>query len=73
MTQKNGDFTAKEFRAVMKDFVNRLYTTRIKCIITLLSLQVSALLDHHQVTNVYNYDFKDISIQRIRCYIIGVL
>jgi hypothetical protein len=37
-------------------FLNRLYTTRIKCIITLLSLHVSALLGHHQVTNVYNYD-----------------
>jgi hypothetical protein len=54
-------------------FVNRLYTTRIKCIITLLSLHVSALLGHHQVTNVYNYDIKDIPIQRIRCYMIGVL
>jgi hypothetical protein len=54
-------------------FVIRLYTTRIKCIITLLSLRVSALLGHHQVTNVYNYDIKDIPIQRIRCYIIGVL
>jgi hypothetical protein len=54
-------------------FVIRLYTTRIKCIITLLSLHVSALLGHHQVTNVYNYDIKDIPIQRIRCYIIGVL
>jgi hypothetical protein len=54
-------------------FVNRLYTTRIKCIITLLSLHVSALLGHHQVTNVYNYDIKDIPIQRIHCYIIGVL
>jgi hypothetical protein len=38
------------------NFVNRLYTTSIKCIITLLSLHVSALLGHHQVTNVYNYD-----------------
>jgi hypothetical protein len=37
-------------------FVNRLYITRIKCIITLLSIDVSALLGHHQVTNVYNYD-----------------
>jgi hypothetical protein len=54
-------------------FVNRLYTTRITCIITLLSLHVSALLGHHQVTNVYNYDIKDIPIQRIRCHIIGVL
>jgi hypothetical protein len=45
----------------------------IKCIITSLSLHVSALLGHHQVTNVYNYDIKDIPIQRIRCYIIGVL
>jgi hypothetical protein len=54
-------------------FVNRLYTMRIKCIITLLSLYVSALLYHHQVTNVYNYDIKDIPIQRIRCYLIGVL
>jgi hypothetical protein len=35
-------------------FVIRLYTTRIKCIITLLSLHVSALLGHHQVTSVYN-------------------
>jgi hypothetical protein len=25
------------------------------------------------VTNVYNYDIKDIPIQRIRCYITGVL
>jgi hypothetical protein len=33
-------------------FVIRLYTTRIKSIITLLSLHVSALLGHHQVTNV---------------------
>jgi hypothetical protein len=40
---------------------------------TLLSLHVSTLLGHHQVTNVYNYDIKDIPIQRIRCYIIGVL
>jgi hypothetical protein len=54
-------------------FVNRLYTTRIKCIITLLSLHVSAVLGHHQVPNVYNYDIKYIPIQRIRCYIIGVL
>jgi hypothetical protein len=53
-------------------FVIRLYTTRIKCIIT-LSLHDSALLGHHQVTNVYNYDIKYIPIQRIRCYIIGVL
>jgi hypothetical protein len=53
-------------------FVTRLYTTRIKCVIT-LSLQVSALLGHHQVTTVYNYDIKDIPIQRIRCYKIGVL
>jgi hypothetical protein len=37
-------------------FVIRLYTTRVKCIITLLSLHVSALLGHHQVTNVYNYN-----------------
>jgi hypothetical protein len=36
-------------------FVYRLYTTRIKRIITLLSLYVSALLGHHQVTKVYNY------------------
>jgi hypothetical protein len=43
-------------------FVIRLYTTRIKCIITLLSLHVSALLGHHQDTNVYNYDIKDIPI-----------
>jgi hypothetical protein len=50
-----------------------LYTTRVKCIITLLSLHVSALLGHHHVTNVYNYIIKDIPIQRIRCYIIGVL
>jgi hypothetical protein len=35
-------------------FVIRLYTTRVKCIITLLSLHVSALLGHHQVTNIYN-------------------
>jgi hypothetical protein len=35
--------------------VIRLYTTRIKCIITLLWLHVSALLGHHQVTNVYNF------------------
>jgi hypothetical protein len=41
-------------------FVIRLYTTHIKCIITLLSLHVSALLGHHQVTNAYNYDIKDI-------------
>jgi hypothetical protein len=54
-------------------FVIRLYTTRVKCIITLLSLHVLALLGHHQVTNVYNHDIKDIPIQRIRCYIIGVL
>jgi hypothetical protein len=54
-------------------FVIRLYTTRVKCIITLLSLHVSALLGHHQVTNVYNDNIKDIPIQRIRCYIIGVL
>jgi hypothetical protein len=54
-------------------FVIRLYTTRIKCIITLLSLHVLALLGYHQVTNVYNYDIIDIPIQRIRCYIIGVL
>jgi hypothetical protein len=54
-------------------FVIRLYTTRVKCIITLLSLHVSALLGHHQVTNIYNYAIKDIPIQRIRCYIIGVL
>jgi hypothetical protein len=39
-------------------FVYRLYTTRIKCIITLLSLHASALLGHHQVTKVYNYDIK---------------
>jgi hypothetical protein len=39
-----------------------LYTTRIKCIITLLSLHVSALLGHHRVTNVYNYDINDIDI-----------
>jgi hypothetical protein len=25
------------------------------------------------VTNVYNYNIKDIPIQRIRCHIIGVL
>jgi hypothetical protein len=49
-----------------------LYITRVKCIITLLSLHVSSLLGHH-VTNVYNYNIKDIPIQRIRCYIIGVL
>jgi hypothetical protein len=49
-------------------FVYRLYITRIKCIITLLSLHVSALLGHHQVTKVYNYDIKVIPIQRIRCY-----
>jgi hypothetical protein len=54
-------------------FVNRLHTTRIKRFITLLSLHVSVLLGHHQVTNVYNYDIKDIPIQRIRCHIIGVL
>jgi hypothetical protein len=54
-------------------FVIRLYTTRINRIITLLSLHVSALLGHHQVTNVYNYDIKYIPIQRVRCYIIGVL
>jgi hypothetical protein len=54
-------------------FVIRLYTTRVKCIITLLSLHVSALLGHHQVTNIYNYNIKDIPIQRIRSYIIGVL
>jgi hypothetical protein len=47
-------------------FVNRLYITRIKCIITLLSLHVLALLGHHQVTNAYNYNIKDIPIQRIR-------
>jgi hypothetical protein len=41
-------------------FVIRLCTTRVKCIITLLSLHVSALLGHHQVTNVYNYNIKDI-------------
>jgi hypothetical protein len=35
---------------------------RIKCIITLLSLHVSALLGHHQVTNVHNYEIKDIPI-----------
>jgi hypothetical protein len=50
-------------------FVNRPYTTRIKCIITLL-IHVSALLGHHQVTNVYNYDIKNVPIQQIRCYII---
>jgi hypothetical protein len=43
-------------------FVYRLYTTRIKCINTLLSLHVSALLGHHQVTEVYNYDIKVIPI-----------
>jgi hypothetical protein len=32
---------------------------RVKCIITLLSLHFSALLGHHQVTNVYNYNIKD--------------
>jgi hypothetical protein len=37
-------------------FVIRLYTTRVKCIVTLLSLHVSALLGYHQVTNVYNYN-----------------
>jgi hypothetical protein len=31
-------------------YIYRLYTTRIKCIITLLSLHVSALLGHHQMT-----------------------
>jgi hypothetical protein len=51
-------------------FVIRLYTKRVKRIITLLSLHVSALLGHHQVTNVYSYNIKDIPIQRIRCYII---
>jgi hypothetical protein len=40
-------------------FVIRIYTTRVKCIITLLSLHVSALLGHNHVTNVYNYDIKD--------------
>jgi hypothetical protein len=49
-------------------FVIPLYTTRVKCIITLLSLHVSAFLGHHQVTNVYNYNIKDIPIQRIRCH-----
>jgi hypothetical protein len=44
-------------------FVIRLYTTRVNCIITLLSLHVSALLGHHQVTNVYNYNIKYIPIQ----------
>jgi hypothetical protein len=48
-------------------FVYRLYTTRIKRIITLLSLHVSALLGHHQVTKVHNCDIKVIPIQRIRC------
>jgi hypothetical protein len=38
---------------------------RMKCNITLLSLHVSALLGHHQVTYVYNYDIKYIPIQRI--------
>jgi hypothetical protein len=42
-----------------------LYTTRIKCIITLLLLHVSALLGHHQVTNVYNYDIKDIPYREV--------
>jgi hypothetical protein len=50
-----------------------LYTMRIKCIITLLSLHVSALLGHHQVTNLYKYYIKDIPIQRIRSYIIGII
>jgi hypothetical protein len=44
-------------------FVIRLYNTHIKCIITLLSQHVSALLGHHHVTNVYNYDIKDIPIE----------
>jgi hypothetical protein len=46
-------------------FVIRLYTTRIKCIITLLLLHVSALLGHHQATNVCNYDIKYIPIPKI--------
>jgi hypothetical protein len=37
-------------------FCNLLYTTRIKCIITLLTLHVSALLAHYQEIKVYNYD-----------------
>jgi hypothetical protein len=53
-------------------FVIRLYTTRVKCIITLLSLHVSALLGHHQVPNVYNYNIKDIPIQRIRFSLFGI-
>jgi hypothetical protein len=56
------------YHSTLRYFVYRLYTTRIKCNITLLSLHVSALLGHHQVTKVYNYDIKVISIQRIRCY-----
>jgi hypothetical protein len=48
-------------------YVYCLYPTRIKCIITLSPLHVSALLGHHQVTKVYNYDIKVIPIQRIRC------
>jgi hypothetical protein len=59
-------------QCVVGYFIIRLYTTRVNCIITLLSLHVSALLGHHQVTNVYNYNIKGIPIQRIRCYIIGV-
>jgi hypothetical protein len=67
---KNYDY---KYNSYVGYFVIRLYTTRVKFIITLLSLHVSALLGHHQVANVYNYNIKDIPIQRIRCYIIGVL
>jgi hypothetical protein len=52
---------------LLLDILYTVYTPR-KCIITLLSLHVSALLGHHQVTKVYNYDIKIIPIQRIRCY-----
>jgi hypothetical protein len=53
-------------------FVIRLYTTRIKCIITLLSPHVSALLGHHQVTNVYNYDINNIQHYKVAGFISNV-
>jgi hypothetical protein len=63
------------FHAVMFSQGHRVHGCWIFCkpsihyayqvIITLFSLHVSALLDHHQVTNVYNYDIKFVYISHL--------